>query len=168
MGWSPLVVGAIVVAAIGLYALLPFRGDLWWFGAVVGVIAIGAVVPLTVRRLQAVRMAERPMLVAAEGIFLLIVMVVFGFSAVYLTLDQRSGQFDGLETRIDAVYFTVTTLSTVGFGDISATGQTARVFVTLQVLFDLTLFAVAVRVIGAVAQQRRAATSPPGNAPGPT
>ena len=46
---------------------------------------------------------------------------------------NRSGtQIPGLETRLDSIYFTVTTLSTVGFGDIAAHSQGARAVVTVQ------------------------------------
>ncbi len=146
---------AVAAGATLLYAFLPLRGDRWWLAAIAGVVAIGAVVPFTIRRAQAVATAQRPMVVAAEAVLLLLVLVVYGFSAVYLTLDGRPGQFEGMDTRIDAVYFTVTTLSTVGFGDITATGQAARVLVTIQVIFDLTLLAFAVRVLGVAAQYRR-------------
>ena len=78
--------------------------------AIAGVAAIAAVVPFTVRHVHAVASARRPMLVAGEAIVLLIVLVVYGFNAVYLTLDQRAAQLAGIETRVDAVYFTVTTL----------------------------------------------------------
>ena len=45
---------------------------------------------------------------------------------------------------MDAVYFTVTTLSTVGFGDVVATGQArARVAVTCQVVFSVTFISLA-------------------------
>jgi hypothetical protein len=40
-------------------------------------------------------------------------------------------------TRTDALYFTVTVFSTVGFGDITAASQSARLVVTAQMLLDL-------------------------------
>lgn len=147
---------AIVIVATVLYAVLPFGERRWWIGAVVGLVTLGAIVPFTVARVRAVRGAEHPLLAAAEAIALLLAMVVYGFAALYLLIDRRAGQFDGIDTRIDAVYFTVTTLSTVGFGDIHATGQAARLAVTVQVLFDLTLLAVAIRVLAAAARERRA------------
>ena len=149
-------VTGVVVAGSVLYALLPLRDGRWWIGALVGLVAVVAVVPMTVRRLRSVRTSTHPLLAAAEAIALLLTMVVLGFSAIYLTIDRRAGQFDGIDTRLDAVYFTVTTLSTVGFGDVTATGQVARAFVIGQVLFDLTLFAVAIRVLADAAQRRRA------------
>ena len=41
-------------------------------------------------------------------------------------------------TRIDSVYFTVTTFATVGFGDITATTEAARLVVTGQMIADLS------------------------------
>jgi Ion channel len=45
-----------------------------------------------------------------------------------------------------AFYFTVTVLSTVGFGDIAADSDLVRLVVTVQTPLDLTLLAVVVRV----------------------
>ena len=106
--------GVLVVGLTVGYALLPLRGELWWIGAAVGVGAIVGVVPITVRRFHAVRRSEKPVLVAIEAIVLLVTMLVLGFAAVYYAMDVDQGQFDGLDTRVDSVYFTVTTLSTVG------------------------------------------------------
>ena len=76
--------------------------------------AIVGVVPITIRRFHAVRRSEQPVLVGVEAIVLLVSMLVLGFAAVYYAMDADQGQFDGLGTRVDSVYFTVTTLSTVG------------------------------------------------------
>jgi hypothetical protein len=146
------------VAVVGLcvaYAALPFRGDRWWLGAAAGLLLLAAMVPFTVRRVRAVLVAPRPALEAAEALVLLFTMLVVGFSALYFGMDRSGTQFDGLRTRFDAVYFTVTTLATVGFGDIVATGQTARVAVTFQMLFDLAFIGVAVRVFITAARRPR-------------
>lgn len=150
-------VGAIVAVATALYAALPLRDGRWWIAGLVGIAAIGAVVPMAFRRIASIESARHPMLAVAEAIVLLLTMVVYGFSALYLVIDRRVGQFDGIETRLDAAYFTVTTLSTVGFGDVTATGQAARLAVTLQILFDLTLLAVSIRLLADAAHSRRAA-----------
>ncbi|NUB93176.1 NAD-binding protein [Haloterrigena sp. SYSU A121-1] len=51
-------------------------------------------------------------------------------------------QFDGVETVVDAVYFTAVTASTVGYGDVHAATETARLFaVSLVVLGPATLAA---------------------------
>ena len=54
-------------------------------------------------------------------------------------------------TRTDSLYFTVTVFATVGFGDITATSQTARVVVIAQMLLDLLVLGLVVKVfLGAV------------------
>jgi len=109
-------------------------------------------VPLTVRRVHAVQRSEQPVLVAIEAIVLLVTLLILGFAAVYFALDAEQDQFDGLRTRLDAVYFTVTTLATVGYGDIHASGQTARLIVTVQMLVNLAFLGIVVRVLARVAR----------------
>ena len=70
-------------------------------------------------------------------------------------------------TRTDALYFSVTVFSTVGFGDIAAKSETARVVLIVQMLGDLALLGAGARVLlGAVrrGQQRRSGTDD-GNGP---
>lgn len=143
---------AVVTALIVGYWILPLRGELWWLGAVIGLAAIIGVLPLTVHRIQAIQRAEQPVLVAIEAIVLLVSMLVLGFAAVYFSIDERQHQFEGLTTRLDAVYFTVTTLATVGYGDIHPTGQLARTVATLQMLVNLLFLGIVVRVLARVAR----------------
>jgi voltage-gated potassium channel len=145
---------AEVALLVGAFVVLPFRGDRWWLGALVGLALLAATVPLTVRRVRKVLVSERPVFEAAEALAVLLTMIVVGFAALYYAMDRLSGQFDGIETRFDAIYFTVTTLATVGFGDISATGQGARIAVTAQMLFDLVFLGLAARVLITAARSR--------------
>jgi voltage-gated potassium channel len=140
----------VIVLTVG-YSFLPLRGRLWWIGAAVGVAAIVGVVPITIRRFHAVRRSERPILVGIEAIVLLVTLLVLGFAAVYYAMDVDQGQFEGLATRVDSVYFVVTTLSTVGYGDIHATGTGARVLVTVQILTNLAFLGIVVRVMARAA-----------------
>ena len=50
-------------------------------------------------------------------------------------------------TRTDALYFTVTVFSTVGFGDITAVTEAARVLVTGQMIADIVILGIGVRII---------------------
>jgi voltage-gated potassium channel len=147
---------AVAVVALGVaYAVLPFSGDRWWLGAVVGLVLVAAIVPVTVRRVRTVLVADQPVRAAAGALLLLLTMLVVGFSGLYLAMDHHGDEFDGLDTKVDAVYFTVTTLATVGFGDITATGQAARVALTFQMLFDLAFLGVAARVLVTAARRPR-------------
>lgn len=75
-----------------------------------------------------------------------VVMAVFAFS--YFTLHQRDpSQFAGLETRLDALYFTASTAATVGFGDVNAVGQAARALVLVQIVFNAVFIGTAVALL---------------------
>ncbi|WP_265108142.1 NAD-binding protein [Halosolutus halophilus] len=53
------------------------------------------------------------------------------------------GEFDGLHTVADAVYFTLVTATTVGYGDVHAASEGARLFATSLVLLGPATVAVA-------------------------
>ena len=57
--------------------------------------------------------------------------------------------------RLDALYFTMTTFSTVGYGDISPKSEVARALVTGQLVVDLVLIGLIAKVILGTAQRRR-------------
>ena len=70
------------------------------------------------------------------------------FSAVYLVMStDGTGQFTENLNHLDAVYFTVTILATVGFGDVAALSQAARAVVTVQMLLDIAIVATLAKVI---------------------
>jgi len=50
-------------------------------------------------------------------------------------------EFEGLTTRTDALYFALATLFTVGYGDIHAASQGARVLVIFQMIFNIGVLA---------------------------
>jgi hypothetical protein len=59
----------------------------------------------------------------------------------YAVAVRWPGQFNGLETRVDALYFALSTQLTVGFGDVSAKGQGARLLLCAQMTFNFTVIA---------------------------
>ncbi|MEU5567853.1 potassium channel family protein, partial [Micromonospora musae] len=56
-------------------------------------------------------------------------------------------EFEGIQTRIDALYFALATLTTIGYGDVSAQGQIARAFVCAQMVFSVGVLASGVPVL---------------------
>ena len=83
-----------------------------------------------------------------DGLLIAMMIAVLGFALGYYVLELRSpGQIEGLETRLDALYFTVSTLLTVGFGDVHATGQNARALVLVQMIFNVAVIATAATTI---------------------
>ncbi len=79
------------------------------------------------------------------------------FAGTYVVMGTMSASnFGARLTHTDGLYFTVTVLSTVGFGDNTAKSQAARLVVTGQIIADLIIFALAVKIIvGAVSRRRQ-------------
>jgi hypothetical protein len=70
-------------------------------------------------------------------------------------------------TRTDALYFTVTVFSTVGFGDITARSEAARVVLIVQMLADLALLGAGIRVLLGAVQRGREQSPDTGDDTGP-
>jgi hypothetical protein len=73
-----------------------------------------------------------------QSLVMLLALVLVVFSFGFFGLEQTDpGQVSGLQTRIDAFYFTLATMSTVGYGDVHAAGQVARALVATQMIFNI-------------------------------
>ena len=157
--------GATVVL-IGVYYVLPLdRLSRIPLGILltVGLLVLAATMVIEVR---ATVRAPYPGVRAIEALASTVPVFVLLFAATYFVMSEAaSDNFNvhGL-TRTGALYFTVTVFATVGFGDIVATSQTARALVTAQMILDLVVLGLAVRVfIGAAQLARRTnARSAPG------
>jgi voltage-gated potassium channel len=85
-----------------------------------------------------------------DGLVISLVIVVIGFALVFYLLNiQDPEQIEGVSTRVDALYFTMATLTTVGYGDAHANGQAARILVMVQMVFNLVFVATAASVLSA-------------------
>jgi voltage-gated potassium channel len=147
-------VTAAPLAVIAVYAVAPLATTPW-LGVVASLLAIGVTIPLATRRVRRVRHSDRPLLDAAAAIALFSTVLIIGFASMYYAVAvHRSGEIDGIETKIDALYFTVTTAATVGFGDITADGQLARLLVTVNMVFNIVALGATVRLVGWAARQR--------------
>ncbi|MFH8381195.1 potassium channel family protein [Kitasatospora sp. NPDC018058] len=140
--WAWLLV-ACTLLMVG-YFTLPLR----WFGdrrpvlswsAFVG--ALGGLSWLMLAKMIGVMRgtAKRPVPWLAFLIFLAVII----FSTTYYAMSSHKPEFAGLETRLDALYFTIVTLATVGYGDITPVGQTARLIVVLQIGYNFVFLAAA-------------------------
>ncbi len=86
-----------------------------------------------------------------QSLVFLVVVVVLFFSLTYLGMAD---QFVGLDSKTDSLYFTISTLATVGFGDVHPVGQSARVVVIVQMVFDLVYLAALASVIAGLVRRR--------------
>jgi voltage-gated potassium channel len=145
-----------------LYYVLPL--DESWNGDTAVRILIGLVVfvGLMVWQLRTIAGSRYPGVKAFEALGLIVPFYLLLFASTYFVMERASAvSFTQPLTRTDALYFSVTVFSTVGFGDIAAKSEAARVVLIVQMLGDLALLGAGARVLlGAVnrGRQRRSDT----------
>jgi voltage-gated potassium channel len=105
----------------------------------------------------AVSRSPYPRLRAVEAVAVGLPLFILLFASAYFVTGRvDAGSFSEPLSRVDAVYFTVTVFATVGFGDIVARTEAARMLVVLQMLADLVLIGLIAKVLlGAVRRRRR-------------
>jgi voltage-gated potassium channel len=79
------------------------------------------------------------------------------FAWVYVAMSASDpSTFSEPLTRSAALYFTITILSTVGFGDITPVTDPARLMASVQMICDLVVIGILVKLITGVAKHARA------------
>jgi voltage-gated potassium channel len=141
-------------AGLALYAALPvheFDGVSVVIRLVLAMIVFIAVVAWQMR---SILHSDHPRLRALEVLISVIALLLVMFSYGYLTLSASDP--DSFNQPLDhpaALYFTTTVLSTVGFGDITPVTSLARMVVSFQMVIDLVVIGLMVRLIFTIAQR---------------
>lgn len=150
---------ALFLLILGCYFLMPFgegaiaRSLVRLLVFAVGVVLVGA---LIVWHIRVLLREDGPVAPRIEGLLVAIYLAVIVFAAGYFVLARTDeGQFVGLATKVDALYFSLTTVTTTGFGDVYAAGQAARILVSVQIVFDVAVLGAAVAVMRAALPARR-------------
>ncbi len=148
---------AMLALILVTYFVVPVEDQLHPSGLVRTLIALVALSILAAGMIYQLRVHAEDSERRIEGLVLAIVVVVVFFAfGFYLLARHNPDQVAGLHTRVDALYFSMSTLSTIGFGDVHATGQAARVLVMIQIVFDLVFVAAAASLVSAHIRQVRA------------
>lgn len=152
--------GLTIALVVALYFLLPLdHGSNAGAAAelALGVLVLVAIIMWQIRRIVG---SDRPISRAVEALALSVPLYVLLFATTYFLMARAyQTSFGGPLSRTDAMYFSSTIFTTVGFGDITAKSEAARLVVTLQMWLDLVFLGLVVRlVVNAVkfSQQRRA------------
>lgn len=157
VAWSLLRALLSMVLLVGLYFLAPLDGlrllplGLTLTAAAALLVVIGA------WQISAITASPHPRLRGIEALAITVPLYILVFAGTYFAMSvQDAANFDvaGL-TRVDTLYFTVTVFSSVGFGDISAASQAARVLVTVQMILNLIVLGAGIRVFVGVARRTR-------------
>lgn len=150
---------AAAVVLMALYFLSPLdRMDTVPLGMS---LAVGLLVLLGVSiwQVRAITRAAYPMVRAIQALATTVPLFLILFAASYFLMAQADSANFSTQTltRTDALYFTITIFATVGFGDISATSQSARLLVSTQMVLDLLILGLGIKVFtGAVQRARQA------------
>jgi voltage-gated potassium channel len=159
-----IVAALLSAAAIAVYYQIPVPGRMressWAIMFSCGVVVLGLLIVLALRRL--LKAGEQARI---RGLVLLLTVTVLFFSWADESVAMLPNQFVSLSNKTDALYFNITTLATVGFGDVHAVGQLARAAVTLQIVFNLVFLGAAVSVISSFFRARTTGRLHGGSAP---
>ena len=146
-----LLIAAVLVA---LYYIAPVDGE-WRLSSVlrvvVGSIVFVVVVVWEIRRIVS---SEFPGIRAIEALAATVPLFLVLFASTYFMMSTLgTGNFSQADlSRTDALYFTVTVFSTVGFGDISPTSESARLVVSGQMILDLFILGFGINAIVSAAK----------------
>lgn len=159
---------AIVVVLVTLYYLLPLS-HVSGAGSVILLILglVGVTVLISLQVFGIVR-SEHPGIRGVEALSLTVPLFLLLFSAAYYLIGRSSpSNFNQRLSRTDALYFTVTTFSTVGYGDITATSEGSRLLVTFQIMTDLVVLGFGVKVVFGAVERGRSRVDSGGPSPPP-
>ncbi len=147
-------VTAMTSLLLVLYVLLPL--DRSGTGASLAYLVVGGAVFLAtlVWQVQRIMTDDYPQLRALESVGVAIPLLIVVFASTYVAMSAHlPASFSQPLTRIRGLYFTIATLSTVGYGDIVPRSDIARLVVMVQMLLDLALVAVLVRLLAHAARR---------------
>ena len=150
-------------ALVVLYFTLPLTGSLDGSAALLLALGLLAFAGIVTWQVRAVLRSPYPGLRAIEALAFAIPLFLLVFAVAYVLMAEAdAGAFSEPLGRTDALYFTLTVFSTVGFGDITPRTDPARVVTMVQMLGDLLVVGLVLRLmVGAVkvGRQRRAASA---------
>ena len=151
--WKAIALSAVRVA-IGLgfmwwlYSLVPKDVDERIFiPGVLLLVGLAVYVWFVKKEIERILGSRYPEVLAVEGLILSAALFVVIFATIYLIIDGLNpGSFTEPLTHLSSHYLTLTILSTVGFGDITAVTDQARLAVMIQMALTLGFLAVTIRV----------------------
>ena len=170
IGWQRWVrLSGILAALVLLYFVVPVTQDVQRTDVVRGAAALLTLALLAFGVVHQLRLHVDDTSRRLDGLIVAIVVVMMVFSFSFYTLQEHDPtQFAACDTRLDALYFTMASAATVGFGDVHAAGQIARGLVLAQMVFNVVFIGTAVALLSTrIREAASAAGSGPDDAAEP-
>jgi voltage-gated potassium channel len=124
-------------------------------GVIVGMCVLATIYILFfIRSIRAVRKSRFPNIRAGEAMLSSGILLLAIFASIYSAMSlQNPEAFTEVLTPFSSMYFALTILATVGFGDIAPITVSARSVAMAQMVLDLVFIGVLVRVFTSVAKR---------------
>jgi hypothetical protein len=136
------------IALVAIYYLLPLDRASSAVAITMLVVGLTAFVGLVAFQVRSIIKATYPVLKAVGAFATSAPLFLLLFAGTYfVTGGISAGNFSEPMTRTDALYFTVTIFATVGFGDIVAVSEGARVLVMGQMVLDVIIVGLGAKII---------------------
>jgi len=142
---------------VTIYYLLPLNDSSRWLAITILVLGLALLTGLVTFQVHSIAASPYPRLRAVEALATSVPLFLLLFAGAYVVMASiAASSFSQPMTHTNALYFTVTVFATVGFGDITAKTEAARLLVTGQMILDLIVLGVGARiVVGAITRRRQ-------------
>ncbi|MEU8341074.1 Ion channel [Actinomadura meyerae] len=135
------------VFLLAAYFAAPLEGDFTALSGVVLLVVLAVLAVVVWWQARAIARHPAPRLRAVEALMTSAALFLVAFSTSYCLMGNGAPSgFSERLTHVDALYFTMTVFSSVGFGDIVPVSQPARVLTTVQMAGDLVFLGLAAKV----------------------
>lgn len=146
---------AVVVLVVTAYYLIPWTGadgGTVAFRLALGLLLLLAAVVVSFRLVVG---AHYPMLRAVELLGLVVSLAVVTFASAYVVMSGYDpAAFSEPLGRTDGLYFSLTTSTTIGYGDINAVSEAARIVVMVHMVTNVAVLGIFAKVIVNAARRR--------------
>jgi voltage-gated potassium channel len=103
----------------------------------------------------AIGKADYPIIRAIEAMSTFIAVTVLAFASAFVIMSQSEPTaFSELLDHTGALYFTLTTVTTIGYGDIAPKSEPARIAVMVQMMTNVLIVGVGLRLMVNTAKRR--------------
>jgi hypothetical protein len=140
-----------------ILSLIPESSDARSYGIAVSLVFLSVIYGIYFYfQLRGIRNSRHPGIRASEATFSSAFLFLAMFATIYVIISMDSpGSFTEDLTSFSALYYAMTVMSTVGFGDITPTTVPARSVTMIQMALGLIYLGVVVRVFSSAAKNRK-------------
>jgi len=141
-------IGLVLVISF-ILSRSPKEENLQSVGVIIGMIFLASIyVVFFIRSIRAVQKSQFPGIRAGEAMLSSGILLLAIFASIYSLISLQDPEaFTEVLTPFSSIYFSLTILATVGFGDIAPSSVPARSVAMVQMVLDLVFIGVLVRVL---------------------